>query len=76
MFGHSGFDPRRDIKGIIHNRWGHAYLNPQPGFFLGKESLPREKSCAPHLSGALRSPIPIWPASWIIAAQFLKPSVR
>ena len=37
MFGAAGFDARRDIAGIILNRWGHAYLNPQPGFFFGKE---------------------------------------
>ena len=38
MFGHAGFDARRDIAGIILNRWGHAYLSPQPGFFFGQES--------------------------------------
>jgi spermidine dehydrogenase len=37
MFAHAGFDARRDIAGIILNRWGHAYLNPQPGFFFGKD---------------------------------------
>jgi spermidine dehydrogenase len=36
MFARSGFDARRDIRGIILNRWGHAYLNPQPGFFFGR----------------------------------------
>lgn len=40
MFGGNGFDARRDIKGIILNRWGHAYLNPQPGFFFGKDGKP------------------------------------
>ena len=44
MFARSGFDAGRDIAGIILNRWGHAYLNPQPGFFFGKdgEPAPRE----------------------------------
>jgi spermidine dehydrogenase len=44
MFVGSGFDAKRDIAGIILNRWGHAYLNPQPGFFFGKEgkAAPRE----------------------------------
>lgn len=37
MFGRSGFDAKRDIAGIILNRWGHAYLAPQPGFFFGKD---------------------------------------
>ncbi len=36
MFVRSGFDAARDIAGIILNRWGHAYLSPQPGFFFGK----------------------------------------
>jgi spermidine dehydrogenase len=40
MFGRTGFDARRDIAGIILNRWGHAYLNPQPGFFFGKDGKP------------------------------------
>ena len=40
MFAPGGFDPRRDIAGIILNRWGHAYVNPQPGFFFGTNGLP------------------------------------
>jgi len=40
MFAPSGFDPRRDIAGIILNRWGHAYVNPQPGFFFGVDGKP------------------------------------
>jgi len=31
MFSSAGFDASRDIAGIILNRWGHAYLSPQPG---------------------------------------------
>src|SRR5262249_2231491 len=44
MFKGSGFDANRDIAGIILNRWGHAYLSPQPGFFFGRngEPAPRE----------------------------------
>ena len=44
MFEAAGFDAKRDIAGIVLNRWGHAYLSPQPGFFFGKEgqSAPRE----------------------------------
>ncbi|MGH9613344.1 MAG: NAD(P)/FAD-dependent oxidoreductase, partial [Bryobacteraceae bacterium] len=37
MFSQAGFDHRRDIAGIILNRWGHAYLSAQPGFFFGKD---------------------------------------
>ena len=40
MFAPGGFDPRRDIAGIILNRWGHAYVNPQPGFFFGVGDKP------------------------------------
>lgn len=40
MFARTGFDARRDIAGIILNRWGHAYLSPQPGFFFGHAGRP------------------------------------
>jgi spermidine dehydrogenase len=40
MFARAGFNPRRDIAGIILNRWGHAYLSPQPGFFFGTNGKP------------------------------------
>ncbi len=44
MFRGSGFDAKRDIAGIVLNRWGHAYCNPQPGFFFGRDGkqAPRE----------------------------------
>lgn len=34
MFGPGGFDARRDIAGIVLNRWGHAFVTPPPGFFF------------------------------------------
>jgi len=37
MFSSSGFDVKRGIAAIILNRWGHAYLSAQPGFFFGKD---------------------------------------
>jgi spermidine dehydrogenase len=40
MFGTAGFDARRDIAGIVLNRWGHAYFAPGPGFFFGSENTP------------------------------------
>jgi spermidine dehydrogenase len=40
MFSAFGFDPKRDIAGLILNRWGHAYLSPQPGFFFGSNGKP------------------------------------
>ena len=40
MFGPSGFDAKRDIAGIVLNRFGHAFINPQPGFFFGLNGKP------------------------------------
>jgi spermidine dehydrogenase len=40
MFAGAGFAADRDIAGIILNRWGHAYLSPQPGFFFGGDDKP------------------------------------
>jgi spermidine dehydrogenase len=40
LFGAAGFDARRDVAGIILNRWGHAYVNPQPGFYFGRGGRP------------------------------------
>lgn len=40
MFSGAGFNARRDIAAIILNRWGHAYLSPQPGFFFGTNGQP------------------------------------
>jgi spermidine dehydrogenase len=40
QFGATGFDPERDIAGIILNRWGHARLVQQPGFYFGRDGKP------------------------------------
>ena len=40
LFGASGFDAKRDIAGIILNRWGHAYVVPEPGFYFGRNGKP------------------------------------
>ncbi|MBS0578096.1 MAG: FAD-binding oxidoreductase [Proteobacteria bacterium] len=50
MFGPAGFDARRDIAAIVLNRWGHAYMAPMPGFFLGSGGAlpPPEQIRAPH----------------------------
>jgi spermidine dehydrogenase len=40
MFGAGGFDARRDIAGIILNRWGHARLVQPPGFYYGTNGQP------------------------------------
>jgi len=48
MFSSAGFDHRRDIAGIILNRWGHAYLSPQPGFFFGTAGRPAPSDVLRH----------------------------
>jgi spermidine dehydrogenase len=40
MFGAAGFDPGRDIAGIVLNRWGHAYVNAGPGFYFARNGKP------------------------------------
>jgi spermidine dehydrogenase len=40
MLSPHGFDARRDIAGIILNRWGHAYVDPYPGFYFGQNGAP------------------------------------
>lgn len=40
LFGSAGFDAKRDVAGIILNRWGHAYVNAGPGFFFGRNGEP------------------------------------
>jgi spermidine dehydrogenase len=40
MLGGAGFDARRDIAAIVLNRWGHAYIAPQPGFYFGTPEEP------------------------------------
>ena len=49
LFG-SSFDPKRDMAGIILNRWGHAYVVPEPGFFFGRDGEPaaRDVIRKPH----------------------------
>ena len=37
MFSDGGFDPVKDIAGIILNRWGHAYVNPGLGFIFAAD---------------------------------------
>ena len=37
LFGASAV---KAIAGIILNRWGHAYVNPAPGFYFGRDGKP------------------------------------
>ena len=43
MFGMAGFKAEEDIAGIVLNRWGHAYISPQPGFHFGTDGNPAPK---------------------------------
>jgi spermidine dehydrogenase len=40
MFSAGGFNARRDVAGIVLNRWGHALMSPPPGFYFGKNGKP------------------------------------
>jgi spermidine dehydrogenase len=40
LFGPTGFKSASDIAGIILNRWGHAYIVPEPGFYYGSNGNP------------------------------------
>ncbi|MCP5112919.1 MAG: FAD-dependent oxidoreductase [bacterium] len=35
-----GASAEKAIAGIILNRWGHAFVNPTPGFYFGRDGLP------------------------------------
>ena len=40
IFASGGFDARRDIAGIVLNRWGHARVVQPPGFYYGMNGQP------------------------------------
>ncbi|MDA8084615.1 MAG: NAD(P)-binding protein [Nitrospiraceae bacterium] len=40
LFAEAGFDAGKDIAGIILNRWTYGYVNPQPGFYFGRDGKP------------------------------------
>ena len=54
MFGDYGFDAKRDIAGIISNRWGHAYVVPQPGFYFGRDGKPAPRDVVREGYGRVR----------------------
>ncbi|MBI5640019.1 MAG: NAD(P)-binding protein [Nitrospirae bacterium] len=37
LFSGAGFTAEKDVSGIILNRWTYAYVNPQPGFYFGRD---------------------------------------
>ncbi len=49
LFASSGFNPQRDVAGLILDRWGHAFSVPFPGFFGGAPGkAPRDVIRKPH----------------------------
>ena len=40
QFGRDGFNPAKDIAGIVLNRWGHARVVQPPGFYYGLAGQP------------------------------------
>jgi spermidine dehydrogenase len=53
-FGPHGFDHERDIGAIIANRWGHAYVIPQKGFFYGLQGNPPPRDVVRRGYGKIR----------------------
>ena len=59
MFAAAGFDAERDVAGIVLNRWGHAYISPQPVFICRQwqrgAQRNREARVWPHSIRSLRA---------------------
>jgi len=53
LFGATGFDARRHLAGIILNRWGHAYVMPEPGFFFGRDGEPPAREVVSRRHGRI-----------------------
>ncbi len=53
LFGSYGFDAKQDIEGIILNRWGHAYVVPEPGFFFGRDGQPAGRDVVSQPTGRI-----------------------
>lgn len=54
MFAGHGFNAQRDIAGIVLNRWGHAYISPQPGFHFGKDGKESPKEIVKKAYGRIQ----------------------
>lgn len=53
LFADYGFDAKRDIEGIVLNRWGHAYVVPEPGFFFGSHGRPANRDVVSQPTGRI-----------------------
>ena len=74
MFSLGGFDARRDIAGIVLNRWGHAFVTPPPGFFFGRDGAPAPVKLAIEPFGRVAFG-PTGLEDWLSAAQAGKRAV-
>lgn len=54
MFAGHGFNAQRDIAGIVLNRWGHAYISPQPSFHFGKDGKESPKEIVKKAYGRIQ----------------------
>jgi spermidine dehydrogenase len=52
LFG-AAFDPARDVAGTILNRWGHAYVVPEPGFYFGRGGHPAARDVVRQRHGRI-----------------------
>ena len=53
MFGAGGFDARRDVAGIVLNRWGHAFVTPPPGFYFAPPGAIAPAAAFDHMVGRI-----------------------
>jgi spermidine dehydrogenase len=53
MFGAGGFNARRDIAGVVLNRWGHAFVTPPPGFYFAPQGQIAAADLAKHPIGRI-----------------------
>ena len=53
MFASAGFDARRDIAGIVLNRWGHSYVVPEPGSITAPRSGGRRTDVLTQRAGRM-----------------------
>jgi len=52
LFGRH-FDARRDLAGIVLNRWGHAFVVPEPGFYFGRGGTPAAREVLARRHGRI-----------------------
>jgi spermidine dehydrogenase len=71
MFAASGFNAKRDVAGIIANRWGHAYAVAGPGFHTGRNGRPAPSSVIRKRHGRIS-----FGHSELVGAQLMQPAME